>query len=96
MTEISIHASITKTVDELENEIFFSLSREELKDFILSLDEKVGSVDFTINIIKQLTNVLVDYYGQYTDSVVDESFKNEYKILNQIKETVQTFRKPTE
>lgn len=92
MTEIPIYANIIKPIDELENEIFFALKQTELKDFILSLDEKVGSVDFTVGLIKQLTHTLVDYYGQYDENVVDDYFKKEHKLLSQVKDMIDTFR----
>lgn len=59
MPSIDFHAIITKPVDELENDIFFSLNKEQLQDFICSLDEKVGSVDFTLQLIKRLVDGLV-------------------------------------
>lgn len=92
MTEIPIYANIIKPIDELENEIFFALKQTELKDFILSLDEKVGNVDFTVGLIKQLTHTLVDYYGQYDANVVNDEFMIEYKLLTQVKNMIDTFR----
>lgn len=94
MTEISIYANIIKPIDELENEIFFALSQTQLKDFITSLDEKVGSVDFSVSLIRQINNNLVDYYEKYNiEEIEDKSFKNEYEILKEVKTKLDTFRK---
>lgn len=95
MTEIPIYANIIKPIDELENEIFFALKQTELKSFMLSLDEKVGNVDFTIGLIKDLTDSLIDFYQQYTENVTDNSFKCEYEILKEIKLKLDDFRKDT-
>ena len=94
MAEISIYANIIKPIDELENEIFFALSQTQLKDFITSLDEKVGSVDFSVSLIRQINNNLVDYYEKYNiEEIEDKSFKNEYEILKEVKTKLDTFRK---
>jgi hypothetical protein len=94
MTEISIYANIIKPIDELENEIFFALSQTQLKDFITSLDEKVGSVDFSVSLIRQINNNLVDYYEKYNiEEIEDKSFKNEYELLKEVKTKLDTFRK---
>ena len=93
MTEIPIYANILKPLEELENEIFFALPQTELKSFILSLDEKVGNVDFTISLIKTLTNTLVEYYQRYDETTVDDSFRNEYTILKEVKLKIDDFRK---
>ena len=79
--DIHIHAIITKPIDELENDVFFSLDRDQLKDFICSLEEKVGSVDFTIQLTKRLVGGLIDFYKRYiTDTDCDKglSYHNEY------------------
>jgi hypothetical protein len=72
MSSIDIHAIITKPIDELENDIFFSLDKEQLQDFICSLDEKSGSVDFTLQLIKRLVSGLIDYYKRYIASMNDD------------------------
>jgi len=92
MSEISIYANIVKPIDELENEIFFALSQTKLRDFIASLDEKVGNVDFTVSLIKQLNDNLVEYYKKYTECFDEESFRNEYELLKEVKEKLDTFR----
>jgi hypothetical protein len=81
MSSIDIHATITKPIDELENDIFFSLDKDQLKDFICSLDEKSGSVDFTLQLIKRLVGGLIDFYKRYiTDTDCDKglAYHNEY------------------
>ena len=94
MTEISIYANIIKPIDELENEIFFALSQTQLKDFIISLDEKVGSVDFTVSLIRKINDNLVDYYEKYNiEENKDKSFSDEYELLKEVKTKLDTFRK---
>ena len=81
MPSIDINAIITKPVDELENDIFFSLNKEQLQDFICSLDEKSGSVDFTLQLIRKLLSGLIDYYKRYiadTDCDKGLTYHNEY------------------
>jgi hypothetical protein len=92
MTEIPIYANILKPIDELGSEIFFGLTQTELKDFILSLNDKVGTADFTIRIIKQLNNSLVEYYEKYTENFEDENLKNEYKVLKEVQIKLEPIR----
>jgi len=93
MSSIDIHTIITKPIDELENDIFFSLDKEQLKDFICSLDEKVGSVDFTLQLIKRLVNGLVKYYEFVTSNGGDdEQYVKEYKKLVEIELILKSIR----
>jgi hypothetical protein len=92
MTEIPIYANILKPIDELGSEIFFGLTETELQDFILSLNDKVGTADFTIRIIKQLNNSLVEYYEKYTENFEDENLKNEYEILKEVQIKLEPIR----
>jgi len=96
MPSIDIHATITKPIDELENDIFFSLDKEQLKDFICSLEEKVGSVDFTLQLIKRLVSGLVNYYEFAIFSsgvkIPDEKYKEKYEGLKEIQTKLESIR----
>ena len=96
MSSIDIHAIITKPIEELENDIFFSLNKEQLQDFICSLDEKSGSVDFTLQLIKRLVGGLVNYYefAIFSSSVKipDEKYKEEYEGLKVIQSKLESIR----
>jgi len=92
MTEIPIYANILKPIDELGSEIFFGLTETELQDFILSLNDKVGTADFTIRIIKQLNNSLVEYYEKYTEHFQDEKCQKEYEILKEVQIKLEPIR----
>jgi hypothetical protein len=96
MSSIDIHATITKPIDELENDIFFSLDKEQLQDFICSLDEKSGSVDFTLQLIKRLVGGLVNYYEFAIFSsgvkIPDEKYKEEYEGLKVIQSKLESIR----
>ena len=92
MTEIPIYANILKPIDELGSEIFFGLTETELQDFILSLNDKVGTADFTIRIIKQLNNNLVEYYEKYTEHFQDEQCQKEYEVLKEVQIKLEPIR----
>jgi len=92
LIEIPIYANVVKPIDELGSEIFFGLTQTELQDFIVSLNDKVGTADFTIRLIKQLNTSLVDYYEKYTEHFEDENFKKEYDVLKEVQTKLEPIR----
>jgi len=41
-------------IKEIQDYIYYELPDDELKDFILDLDERIGDFDFTVDLIETL------------------------------------------